>query len=107
MTAALTQVPYYFAIDCAEDISADELQLSLDRTYGVTATYVPSPPDEVTSTALASQPVAAGYVRYWWSAMAGPGEDLPLRYGGQQIHGKLTDNDNVIYLAWRVSVPTD
>lgn len=109
MTAAvsLTQVPWYFAIDCIQDISADDLQLGLDRSYGVEATYVPSPPAEVVADALATQPVKAGYTRYWWSAMAGPGQDLPLVYGSQRVHGQLTDDPNVIYLAWHVVTPTD
>lgn len=109
MTTAvsLTQVPYYFAIDCVQDISTDDLALSLDRSYGVSATYEPSPPAEVVSAALAQQAVAVGYTRYWWSAMAGPGMDLPLVYGKQLIHGKLTDDPSVIYVAWKVDTPTD
>lgn len=106
MTVALSQVYWYFPVDTASgtDLSATVLALSLDKTNWFNATYVASPPAGVVTAAGAPQ---SGYTRFWWQAFAGPSQQLPLVYGKQYVHGKLTDTPEVPYFAWVVDVPND
>lgn len=93
---------YYLSLDSDHDISAAQLEISLDRVTWAAASYVPDPPS--TATALPSP--AAGTTRYWWRYLFGPDADLgPLTPGptmGRTIYGRLTDNPELLEPTWSI-----
>lgn len=97
-------IPLFFSIDCDHDISASPLHLSLDggTSFTLAASYVAAP----SPRQLAEPPrVAAGFTRYWWTVLAGVGQQLPLSCGPNVFYGQLVDNPAVEPHAWQRTLP--
>ena len=95
----------YFSVDADHDISSDTLEVSLDETTWNALDYLPpvNYPPSVTAADTAHPP-ASGYSRYWWRALTGPGQALPLDRGVVLLFGRLTDSPEVPNFAWTFRV---
>lgn len=94
-----------FPLDATHDISADPMEASIDDTTWVALDYVEPvdyPPEIIAENT--ARPVAAGFTRYWWRALTGPAQTLPLAIGVNVIYGRLTDNPEIPHFAWTFSV---
>ena len=101
MTLA-TSVEYrYFRIDASVDITADLVELTLDKITWVTATHASPTAGEITQAA-ADKPVPGGKVGYWVRVLCGPTADLPLVYGRNVVTGRVTDSPEIPELTWSV-----
>lgn len=108
MTAALSIVPIYMAFDCDHDVTGDLIEVSLDKVTWKAALWE-APSSALIAAANASCAVPAGLTRYWVRIYTGgTGADaLPLLYGSNLVHGRLTDSPAVPYVVWRVVMPPD
>jgi hypothetical protein len=95
----------YVAIDSDTDISADVIELSLDQVVWVTATHA-SPSAGAQAAYLVANPLQFG-ARYWVRVLTGPGQTLIPPYGHSILHGRITDNPEIPYIAWSLDIPTD
>lgn len=87
---------HWFSIDSESDLSAVNLELSLDQTAWVTA-------DHTTEPVLADFPAPeAGFTRYWWRALFGPGESLTLTETEQTVYGRITVGDEELRPTWLI-----
>jgi hypothetical protein len=106
-TAQAGIVYRYFRVDADHDVSADPLKLSLDRTTWITSgiDYV-APVDYPPSVIAANttRPPRSGLTGYWWRALTGPAQTLPLTLGRNIVFGDLTDTPEEPRLAWGVTV---
>lgn len=98
----------YVRADADHDVSGDPLTLSLDGgttwiTTGVTYIATASLPAAVAAVNTARTP-PAGMVGYWWRILTGPGTSFPLNRGPNTVTGRLTDNPETPYFAWRIVV---
>ena len=101
MTLA-TSVEYrYFRIDASVDITADLVELTLDKITWVTATHASPSAGEI-AQAAADKPVPGGKVGYWVRALCGPAAALPLVLGRNVVTGRVTDSPEIPELTWRV-----
>lgn len=95
----------YFPLEADHDVSADQLEVSLDS--GVTwlaLQYVAVedyPPSVVAANAT---PPDAGFTRYWWRALTGPNQPLPLERGIVVLLGRLADSPETPNFAWTFRV---
>ncbi len=100
----------YLRVDADHDVSLDPFALSLDGgltwvTTGIT--YIPVgslPPGP--AAVHAATPTAAGFAGYWFRAMSGPGQTLPLAYGVNEVTGRATDSPESPQFEWRIYVNT-
>lgn len=104
---AKSSIPYYISLDVDHDVSADTLIVTLDNTQSegswVTATYHASPPATAPVT-----PTSTGFTRYWWSFTSGTGAgELPLTFGLNRVHGKLTDTPSGFYTVWNINAAAE
>lgn len=110
MTAQQGIVYRYFRVDADHDVSGDTLELSLDQTtWSSTGVVYIAPgnyPPAVTAANTAT-PARAGLVGYWWRALTGPGQTLPLQRGTVRVYGRLTDSPEVPWFSWKLYVAND
>lgn len=95
----------YFPVDADHDVSSDVMEASLDDVAWTGLSYV-QPVDYPPSVAAANaaRPAPAGYVRYWWRALTGPAQTLPLPTGYVTVYGRLTDNPETPHFEWTFTV---
>lgn len=106
MTLARSKINRFFPIDCDTDITTDTVELSLDQ-----ATWTPAvhgaPSAAVQTDYLQHHPLRNGLTRYWVKVYTGPDQPIAPVYGIQTVHGRVTDNPDIPYLGWTLTVPTD
>lgn len=87
----------WFSVDFETDLSAEDLELSLDQTTWVTATHTTEP-------AGADFPAPApGFTRFWWKLLIGPdGGSLMLTETDQTIYGRIVLAVETIRPTWIV-----
>jgi hypothetical protein len=105
---ALSEITYYFPVDCDHDISTDTLKFALTAaafgpggTGSVNGTYVPAPSAFLQA---ATPKPATGLTRYWWSILLGPGGLLAPQVGTSTMYGQLADSPNLPILDWRFTI---
>jgi hypothetical protein len=85
---------HWFSLDSEQDLSAVDLDLSLDQLTWVTA-------DHTTEPLLADfPPPDAGFTRYWWKALFGPAESLTLTVPEQTVYGRITPSVETLRPTW-------
>lgn len=107
MTAQAGTVYRYFRVDADHDVSADQLDLSLDGgTTWITSGIEYIPPADLPASCTAkdsTDPPARGYIGHWFRVLTGPGQTLPMRRGTNLVRGRLTDTPEIPYFTWTVS----
>lgn len=89
----------YVSLDSDHDISASELELTIDGTTWVTA----EPVDEadLPPTVVGLKAPETGRTRYWWRILTGPGQTLvPTSTGQLRLRGRLTDTPEILEPRW-------
>lgn len=108
MTAQAGTVYWYVRTDADHDISADQLQLSLDEVdWSTTGTFIAVddwPPSVAAKDATC--PAAAGLTGYWWRLLTGPA-NLALNRGYNRLYGRITDNPETPHFSWILDVAAD
>lgn len=107
MTDQNGEVYRYFRVDADHNVSNDVLELSLDAvtwtSVGVTfVAQVDWPP--AVAADVVNNPPATGLAAYWWRAMSGPGQTLPLTTGLVTVRGRLHDVPELPWFAWAIDV---
>jgi hypothetical protein len=96
---------HWFQVDSAEDLSAVDLELSLDQVTWTTATHTTTPllddlPDP-----------EDGLTRYWWTALFGPAVSggLTLTETEQTVYGRDTVGAETLLPTWEIrsELPSD
>jgi hypothetical protein len=105
MSLALSKRPLFFPIDCDTDISADLVEVSLDQVTWTACTHT-APSTTVQTDYLQRHPTK-GLTRYWVKVFAGPDQPIAPVYGIQTVHLRVTDNPDIPYLGYTLTVPTD
>jgi hypothetical protein len=110
VTAQQGIVYRYFRVDADHDVSTDTLELGLSETAWSSTGVVYVAPDDYPPSVLAAnaaKPSPTGFTGYWWRAMTGPAQTLPLQRGRNRVFGRLTDTPEAPHFSWMVSIPND
>lgn len=106
MAVARSKVYRFFPIDTSADISADLVELSLDQSTWLAATHN-APDSNVQVQYAIDHPVKLNLTRQWVRILSGPTETFAPSYGEQKVHGRVTDNPEIPYLAWDLHIDKD
>lgn len=88
---------HYVSLDSDHDLTGDTLDVSLDQVSWSAAEPVTAP-----ASAAGLPAPTAGFTRYWWRVLVGPGQPLDPTAAPEPLtlHGRLADTPETLFPSW-------